>query len=425
MINKVKVSKAGVLAFREAVNASLDFSSQFNRGVDCLSGLISYIDKRVSELKESIDLLKETGDLIQRKCREIEGIITELTAKKEKLLAKLSSVELKIESTPIYIYNTDDEGHVHRERNPRYDSLCEEAEELKSEISSMEAAIQEQQSRLQHARSLLQKANSHTNKICSAINSLETMKEQASSLRTELGELKQRNIKRCSQASNLLQKIKEIIERYLSISLQIQSDLSYRSDESISIDRLINYSRGKPQMNLQAKSEAKSETNNNSPERALHTERTDDKGNVYRVGDELVGDNTFTRNGYTFTTDSIGRTVAVSGKLNLTKKDRHMTDSISVIGKGDERDSDDRGHLVGHQFLGPDELENLVPQDFNINHGNYRSLETMLAREIVQQHNVRVAVFPIFVGESRRPDAIFYFYDIDGVSHIVLFPNEI
>ena len=50
MINKVKVSKAGVLAFREAVNASLDFSSQFNRGVDCLSGLISYIDKCASSM---------------------------------------------------------------------------------------------------------------------------------------------------------------------------------------------------------------------------------------------------------------------------------------------------------------------------------------------------------------------------------------
>ena len=424
MITKVKVSKTSVLAFRDAVNGSLDFSSQFDRGAICLSGLISYIDKRVPELKESIKRMITTTDLIREKSHEIDGIITELTAKKEKLQNELASVEAEIASTPKNLSETDDEGHEHQYRNPQYDSLCEEASELRSEIRSVQEEVREQHSRLEHTKSLLRQAMSHTNTLNSAINSLERMKSKTISLRTELGELKNLNIKRCSQASNLLLRIKEIIEQYLSITLQIQSNLSYHSDENISIDRLVNYSRSKSVVKPLVKAEARDNTDYDNQECTSQAERTDDKGHIYRIGDELVKDNTFTRNGYTFTTDNLGRTVSASGKLNLQKKERHMTDSICVIGKGDERDTDDRGHLVGHQFLGPDEMENLVPQDFNINHGTYRSLETKLAREIEMQHNVRVAVFPIYVAESRRPDGIFYFYDIDGISNIILFPNE-
>ncbi len=152
----------------------------------------------------------------------------------------------------------------------------------------------------------------------------------------------------------------------------------------------------------------------------------DDNGNLYRKDNELLGDNKFVINDYSHKTDSLGRTSSVEGHLRI--KDRSgrlpIKDTIEDIGKGDQKDGDQRGHLIGDQFDGSNNLENLTPQDANINQGDYRLLENQLAKEVRDGKEVYVTVEPIYIGNSRRPDKISYTYSINGEESNRIFPNS-
>ena len=107
------------------------------------------------------------------------------------------------------------------------------------------------------------------------------------------------------------------------------------------------------------------------------------------------------------------------------KHDRIMKDSMSIVGKGDQHTTDDRGHLIGHQFYGSDRLENLVPQEGVINKGSYANLENYLADLVLnEKKEVYVSVTPFYKG-TRRPEAIFYYYSVDGHSSAVFFTNSL
>ena len=101
-----------------------------------------------------------------------------------------------------------------------------------------------------------------------------------------------------------------------------------------------------------------------------------------------------------------------------------MSDSLEIIGKGDQKATDDRGHLIGHQFNGSDSLENLVPQNAGINRGIFKKLEDYLAGLVKRGYSVTANVIPVYSQHSYRPDAIFYFYTVNDCSFTVLFPNE-
>jgi len=101
-----------------------------------------------------------------------------------------------------------------------------------------------------------------------------------------------------------------------------------------------------------------------------------------------------------------------------------IKDSIEDIGKGDQRPTDDRGHLIGDQFDGSNGLENIVPQDSKINQGIFRAFENQLADEVKSGKNVRVSIEPVYEGDSRRPDALVVTYSIDGEVGMQIFPNQ-
>ena len=152
----------------------------------------------------------------------------------------------------------------------------------------------------------------------------------------------------------------------------------------------------------------------------------DSQGNLYRVGDQLLPNNTYEINGYTYKTDELGRIISAEGKLHL-KEDRdklRIKDSMETVGKGDQKDSDDRGHLIGDQFDGSNGLENLVPQDSNINRVDFKNFENELAKEVRAGNDVRVKVEPIYEGDSRRPSGILVTYSINGSENIRIFPND-
>jgi len=152
----------------------------------------------------------------------------------------------------------------------------------------------------------------------------------------------------------------------------------------------------------------------------------DDNGNEYRSGNDLKPNNQYEINGYKYSTDDEGRITAAEGKLHMKEHDGRlpMNDSISVIGKGFEKETDDRGHLIGDQFGGSGGMENMIPQDSSINRGSYKNLENQLANEVKAGNDVSVKVEPVYVDDSKRPDAVVVTSTINGIESMQIFPNE-
>lgn len=157
-----------------------------------------------------------------------------------------------------------------------------------------------------------------------------------------------------------------------------------------------------------------------------HTVETDDNGNVYRRDDTLLPDNTYVINDYEYKTDSMGKIVSAEGQVHLKdhKGRLEIKDSKEVIGRGDERETDDRGHLVGDQLGGSNGMENIVAQDAKINQGDYKKLEDKLASEVKNGKDVYIKVEPIYGDKnSYRPTAIKYTSIVNGEKNITVFPN--
>lgn len=151
----------------------------------------------------------------------------------------------------------------------------------------------------------------------------------------------------------------------------------------------------------------------------------DDNGNMYCKGNELLPNNRYELNGYKYETDDKGRIISAEGKLQVKNHEgrRTIEPSKHDIGKGDERETDDRGHLVGDRFNGSEKIGNFVSQDSNINQKDFAKLENKLAAEVNLGKDVRAKVEPIYDGDSNRPAAISYTYSIDGKISQVIFPN--
>ncbi|MBE5869863.1 MAG: hypothetical protein E7294_01175 [Lachnospiraceae bacterium] len=174
------------------------------------------------------------------------------------------------------------------------------------------------------------------------------------------------------------------------------------------------------------------ETNEaNTPENP-HTETRDgetyyydDNGKLYRVGKELAPNSEYELNGYKYKTDEKGRIVSAEGTLHLKTREGRLPikDSIDDIGKGDQKEGDDRGHLIGDQFDGSNGLENMIPQDADINRNDFKNFENELADAVRDGKEVYVKIEPIYEGDSRRPVAIVVTYTIDGEESVRVFPN--
>jgi len=152
----------------------------------------------------------------------------------------------------------------------------------------------------------------------------------------------------------------------------------------------------------------------------------DDNGNLYRVENDLLPNTEYEMNGYKYQTDDQGRIVSAEGELHLKDREGRLPikDSIEDIGKGDQKEGDDRGHLIGDQFDGSNGLENMVPQDANINRNDFKNFENELAKSVKDGDEVNVKVEPVYDDESRRPSAIVVTYSINGEENIRIFPND-
>lgn len=152
----------------------------------------------------------------------------------------------------------------------------------------------------------------------------------------------------------------------------------------------------------------------------------DDNGKLYRVENDLAPNTEYEINGYKYKTDDKGRIISAEGTLHMKDREGRLPirDSIEDIGKGDQKEGDDRGHLIGDQFDGSNGLENMVPQDANINRNDFKNFENELAKEVKDGKDVKVKIEPIYDGDSRRPEAIVVTYSIDGEESVRVFPNS-
>ena len=155
---------------------------------------------------------------------------------------------------------------------------------------------------------------------------------------------------------------------------------------------------------------------------------TDDNGEVYRVDNDLVADNTYEINGYKYETDDQGRIVSAEGKLQLKNHEGYKTipqsTTLSEIGKGDEKATDDRGHPIGDRFNGRGDIGNLVPQDSTLNRGEYNRFEDSLAKEVAKGNEVYMKVEMDYPGKSYRPDSFIVSYSINGEEFVKTFYND-
>lgn len=161
------------------------------------------------------------------------------------------------------------------------------------------------------------------------------------------------------------------------------------------------------------------------PDKRVERIYTDDNSKIYRIGDNLIPNNTYEINGYQYKTDRFGRIKTAQGELHISNHETRLKikDDSEVIGKGSQRDTDDRGHLIGDLFNGGNGLENIVPMDRNLNRGTYESLEKKLASAVKEGKHVEYRVNPRYTDNSNRPSSFIVTYKIDGEKTMTVFKN--
>jgi hypothetical protein len=132
---------------------------------------------------------------------------------------------------------------------------------------------------------------------------------------------------------------------------------------------------------------------------------------------------------YLYETDSEGRVTKVSGKLDLTKRDRNKYQqgkAGKTAGIKDGLDKDEGGHLIASIFNGPGEQVNYAAMDGNLNKGAWKRMENKWADALKADppKEVEVEINAFYDAESKRPEAFEVKYVIDGKSKKVFFENK-
>lgn len=156
---------------------------------------------------------------------------------------------------------------------------------------------------------------------------------------------------------------------------------------------------------------------------------TDDNGDTYRKNNDLLSNNTYVLNDYKYRTDDNGRIVHAEGQLKCKedfgrKERKTINTDMNDIAKGDQRETDERGHIIGDNLNGSNGLGNLAAMDKSLNRGDYKQLETELSKAVKDGKNVYVKTDIKYEGDSHRPSAFIVTYTIDGEQRTRIFNNE-
>ena len=154
----------------------------------------------------------------------------------------------------------------------------------------------------------------------------------------------------------------------------------------------------------------------------------DDNGKLYRVDNELVANSEYSINGYDYKTDEQSRIISARGKIQTKNHEGRppIEDSMENIGRGDQKKTDDRGHLIADRFNGGNGLENLIPMDSELNRkgGDYYKLEDYMADAVASGADVYAEINVVYDGDSARPSEFRITVLVDGEKEIYVFKNE-
>ena len=150
---------------------------------------------------------------------------------------------------------------------------------------------------------------------------------------------------------------------------------------------------------------------------------TDDKGNIYRIGDALKKDIKYSVKGYEYSTDKYSRikTFATDNlKLKDPKRKRlDIVDTIETIAKGFQKSGDNRGHLFADLFNGDNSMANIIAMKGDLNLGEYKDMEQIWADALRAGKKVKVSGELVYNGSSQRPEKIIVRYIIDNGDEVV------
>ncbi|MDW3037150.1 MULTISPECIES: WXG100 family type VII secretion target [Bacillus cereus group] len=125
-----------------------------------------------------------------------------------------------------------------------------------------------------------------------------------------------------------------------------------------------------------------------------------------------------TEENYKYTTDELGRIVDVNAEELILQKGTRNPGMQVAAGREYRLVDDDGGHLIGTQFRGSGDIDNLLAQNRQINRsgGEWYKMETEWANALkeIPPKKVSVKIKPVFVGTSLRPDSYKVVYEIEG-----------
>ena len=141
---------------------------------------------------------------------------------------------------------------------------------------------------------------------------------------------------------------------------------------------------------------------------------------------KLLPNTTYEKNGYFYKTDEKARITSAEGQIHLKNRPERLSiaSSMEQVGRGDQKKSDDRAHLIADQFGGSNRLDNLVPMSANLNRGDYRAMERELANAVKDGKTVYFKVEPKYEGDSARPVVFKAEYTIGNEKFIRYFDNN-
>ncbi|KAA0828030.1 MULTISPECIES: DNA/RNA non-specific endonuclease [Bacillus cereus group] len=130
-----------------------------------------------------------------------------------------------------------------------------------------------------------------------------------------------------------------------------------------------------------------------------------------------------TEDGYKYTTDELGRIVDVEAGELILQKGKRNTGMQVAAGREDRLPDDDGGHLIGTQFHGSGDIDNLVAQNKQINRsgGEWYNMEKEWANALGGKppKKVTVKIEPVYSGQSMRPNSFMVEYQIQGKKPVI------
>ena len=150
---------------------------------------------------------------------------------------------------------------------------------------------------------------------------------------------------------------------------------------------------------------------------------TDDDGKIYRIDNSLIANKQYTLKDKVYRTDSSGRICKVEFEdLQLKNDERsrlEILDSLEIIGKGDAKIGDHRGHLIADMFDGDNSMANMVPMSQKANLKDVKKIENIWKKSLQEGKSVSGSIDIIYDSTSFRPSEFIYSYQIDGGEKIM------